>query len=54
MKYECRKMAKERGYLEGIYIPPNRRGVGEECICMKKRNADGTVDEHAQLAIDLN
>jgi len=54
MKHKCRRMAEERGYIEATYIPPNRAGFGEQCICRKKRNPDGTIDERAKLVIDLD
>ena len=54
MKYKCRMMARERGYLEATYYPPNRAGISEQCVCRKKLNADGTLDELARLVIDLD
>jgi len=54
MKHKCRAMAEDRGYLEATYIPPNRAGFGEQCICRRRRNADGTVDEKAKLVINLD
>jgi hypothetical protein len=54
MKHKCRKMAEERGYIEVTYIPPNRAGFGEQCICRKKQNPDGTIDDKAKLVIDLD
>jgi hypothetical protein len=54
MEYKCQRMAEERGYIEATYIPPNRLGFGEECICKMKRNPDGTIDENARLVINLD
>ncbi|MBM4148260.1 MAG: hypothetical protein FJ224_04375 [Lentisphaerae bacterium] len=54
MKYKCRKMAEDRGYIEATYIPPNGAGFGEQCICWKKRNPDGTIDEKAKIVINLD
>jgi hypothetical protein len=54
MKYKCRKIAEERGYIESTYIPPDRLGFGERCICRRKLNPDGSVDETAKLRINLD
>jgi hypothetical protein len=54
MKHRCRKMAEGLGYIESTYIPASRWGFGEECLCRKKRNPGGTIDENAKLAINLD
>ena len=54
MGRQCQAMAEERGYIEGRYSPPNRAGFGEECVCRKKLNPDGTTNEAARLVIDLD
>jgi hypothetical protein len=51
--WKCTREAKRQGYLHGKYIPPNRVGVGEACICEGKIRPDGTVDSSAKLVIDL-
>lgn len=51
--WKCNREAKKQGYLHGNYIPPNRVGVGEACICEEKLRPDGTVDSAARLVIDL-
>ncbi|TSK09112.1 MAG: hypothetical protein FPO08_07410 [Geobacter sp.] len=51
--WKCDREAKRQGYLAGKYIPPNRVGVGEACICEEKIRPDGTVDSSARLTIDL-
>ena len=51
--WKCGREAKRQGYLQGNYIPPNRVGIGEACICEKKMRPDGTVDTSARLVIDL-
>ncbi|MFA7232339.1 MAG: hypothetical protein WC071_13790, partial [Victivallaceae bacterium] len=43
MTYKRQRMAEKRGYIESTYIPPNRAGFGEKCICRKKLNPDGTI-----------
>ena len=50
---KCSREAKRQGFLQGNYIPSNRVGVGEACICEKKERPDGTVDSSARLVIDL-
>jgi len=52
-QWKCSREAKRQGYLEGSYIPPNRVGIGEACVCQKKMRSDGTVDSSARLVIDL-
>jgi hypothetical protein len=52
-QWKCNTEATRQGYLQGDYIPPNRVGVGEACICEKKLRPDGTVDSSARLIIDL-
>lgn len=52
-QWKCEKIAKDKGYLEGNYIPGNR-GVGKACICSKKIRPDGTIDNNERLVIDLN
>jgi hypothetical protein len=52
-QWKCDRTAKKQGYLKGNYIPPNRAGVGEACICEKRLRPDGTVDTSARLDIDL-
>jgi hypothetical protein len=52
-QWKCDKTAKKQGFLQGNYIPANRVGVGEACICEKKLRPDGTVDSSARLVIDL-
>ena len=54
MKQRCQRMAEERGYIEATYSPPNSAGFGAQCICRKKRNPDGRIDETAKLVIDLD
>ena len=51
--WKCSREAKRQGYLQGHYIPPNRVGVGEACICEERLRPDGTVDSTARLVIDL-
>jgi hypothetical protein len=51
--WKCSREAKRQGYLQGNYIPPNRVGMGEACICEKRLNPDGTVNPSAKLVIDL-
>lgn len=51
--WKCGREAKRQGYVQGNYIPPNRVGVGEACICEKKLKPDGTVDSSARLVINL-
>jgi hypothetical protein len=52
-QWKCNREAKRQGYLQGDYIPPNRLGVGEACICENKLRPDETVDSSARLIIDL-
>jgi hypothetical protein len=52
-QWKCNREAKRQGYLEGTYIPSNRAGVGEACICEKKLRPDGTIDSSVRLIIDL-
>ena len=51
--WKCTREAKRQGYLQGNYIPADRVGVGEACICKEKLRPDGTVDAAARLVIDL-
>jgi hypothetical protein len=51
--WKCTREAKRRGYMHGNYVPPNRVGIGEACICEGKLRPDGTVDSSARLIIDL-
>jgi len=51
--WKCSREAKRQGYLHGNYVPPNRVGIGEACICEGKLRPDGTVDSSARLVIDL-
>lgn len=51
--WKCSREAKRQGYLQGSYIPADRVGVGEACICEKKLRPGGTVDSSARLIIDL-
>ena len=51
--WKCHREAKRQGYLQGNYIPPNRAGIGEACICEEKLRPEGTVDSAARLVIDL-
>jgi hypothetical protein len=51
--WKCTREAKRQGYLHGNYVPPNRVGIGEACICEGKLRPDGTVDSSARLVIDL-
>jgi len=52
-QWKCNGEAKRQGYLQGSYVPANRVGVGEACVCEKKLRPDGTVDSAARLVIDL-
>ncbi|MFA7060734.1 MAG: hypothetical protein WC156_07945 [Pedobacter sp.] len=52
-QWKCSREAKRQGYLQGSYIPANRVGVGEACVCENKLRPDGTVDYSARLVIDL-
>jgi hypothetical protein len=52
-QWKCNREAKRQGYVRGDYIPPNRAGVGEACICEKKLRPDGTINFSARLVIDL-
>lgn len=52
-QWKCNREAKRQGYLQGNYIPANRVGVGEVCICENSLKPDGTVDSSARLVIDL-
>jgi hypothetical protein len=54
MTRRCQRMAEERGYLESTYFPSNRAGFGEQCVCRRKQNPDGTIDEKAELVINLD
>ena len=54
MKHKGRELCEERGYIESIYIPPNRAGFGEQYVFSKKRNPDGTIDETARLIVPLD
>jgi len=51
--WKCTREAKRQGYLHGNYVPRNRAGVGEACICEGKIRPDETVDSLARLVIDL-
>lgn len=55
MKYKCQQIAEELGYIESTFVPRGWRSVmPEECICQKKLNPDGTIDENATQVINLD
>jgi hypothetical protein len=51
--WKCNREAERQGYLQGSYIPANRVGIGEACVCEKKLRSDGTIDSSARIVIDL-
>ena len=52
-KWQCRRLAKEHGYIAWEYLSPTHVRFGEGCILTKKRNPDGTIDPQARLVIEL-
>jgi len=51
---KCKKICKERGYLEYEYFPSNRAGIGAKCICTGKVDSYGRIDKEAKIVIDLD
>lgn len=52
MMSRCQEMARDRGYLEATYVP-GRSGSDDRCICSRKRNPDGTIDENDSISIPM-
>jgi len=50
--WRCSRLATRQGYVTGTYLPPDRFGVGEACVCKRKRNPDGTIDASARLVLE--
>lgn len=52
-KYKCRKLAAAHGYMESMYVPSRFYDPGDQCFCRKKRRADGSIDETAEMVINI-
>ncbi len=52
-QWKCNREAKRQGYLQGMYRPRDRVGLGEKCICKEKMRPDGSIETSAKLIIDL-